>query len=71
MRIRLRLRTLMLIVALVALGLASDDPVLALLLIASCPLWFVAIVSRWDAKPRSSGRGIGRDPPDPGRARPQ
>lgn len=43
---RVRLRTLLLFVALLALGFASDDPVLAILLICSCPLWFVVIVSR-------------------------
>lgn len=47
---QLRLRTLMLAVALLAVGLAAPDPPLALALIFTCPLWFVLWASR---RPRS------------------
>jgi hypothetical protein len=48
---RLRLRSLMLIVALLALGFASPDPVLALTLIFTCPIWFVVLAAKLRDRP--------------------
>lgn len=41
---RIRVRTLMIVVALMAFGFATTDPMLVLLLIFGCPLWFVLFV---------------------------
>lgn len=49
---RLTVRTLMLLVALVGLGLASPEPVLALTLIFTCPLWLVVYARRTRATER-------------------
>ena len=43
---RWRLRSLMGFVALLALGFAAPDPVMALTLIFTCPVWFVVIAAK-------------------------
>lgn len=38
---RIRVQTLMIIVALMSIGFATTDPITVLLLMFGCPLWFV------------------------------
>ena len=63
---QIRVRTLMVVVALLALGFASSDPVTALLLIFSCPLWIVRFVRMRGAR----AGGTGADDPSASRRRP-
>ena len=53
---RWRVRTLMGIVALVSVGLAMPDPVMAITLIFTCPLWFVLIAAKGRAQAPESDR---------------
>jgi hypothetical protein len=50
----------MAVVALLALGLASPDPILAVTLIVACPLWMPVIVKNRGHRP------AGDDRPPPG-----
>jgi hypothetical protein len=52
---RWRLRTPMVIVALLALAFASPDPVMAFTLIFTCPLWFPVILFNLRARAPVTG----------------
>jgi hypothetical protein len=51
---RFQLRTIMVFILLLAIGFAAPNPVLALTLIFTCPLWLVLIAYKQRKKPAQS-----------------
>jgi hypothetical protein len=52
--VRWNIRTLMIVVALLAVALATPNPLMSALLIFGCPLWIPVLVARSRARARAS-----------------